>query len=128
MLNRRHLFGASAAAIAAAAVPVVASAAVPDVRAFEVEYQNMAPTLRPGLHSIVTKPVSGYDGRGIYAFNAEGKVVIYRVTRHEGGLRLLCDNFGFEEHKVTDGWFASRVLGKATGILIHLGRNEGELH
>lgn len=129
--SRREFLGLLPLAATAVVVPAAAIAEQPisnTPMVFEVRGDNMSPTLREGVHSVIAKPVARFEGRGIYVIeDADGLTTIYRVSRsdRDGSLYAVSDNRLYTDHRLDERWFNRRVVAKATAAVRHFNRAGG---
>lgn len=132
--SRRGFLGLLPVAATAIVVPVTAIAeeasASSAPRIYEVASDNMEPTLRAGVNSVIAKPVSQFVGNGIYVFIEDGETLFYRAYRSDDRIRLVSDNQLYSSRNgasvpVSDRWFNKHVQGFATATVRHFDRMGG---
>ena len=123
MLNRRHLFGASAA-VAVAAIPVVATAQPltqqSERRLLSVQSDNMIPLLNPGRDKIVVEPVAGWEGQGIYLLDMGDAECPYRCSRaagRPGEIQVISDNPRYGAHRISLSQFERMQRGRVASAI-----------
>lgn len=85
------------------------------IRISPVMGDNMEPTLRPHSDYVVCRPVSAYEGEGLYLadFAGYGFPQVHRVLSDlSGGLKLANDNPHYRDCSVSREKFEAAVLAK----------------
>jgi len=85
------------------------------IRISPVMGDNMEPTLRPHVDYVVCRPVSTYEGEGLYLadFAGYGFPQVHRVSSELcGGLKLANDNPHYRDQSVSREKFEAAVLAK----------------